>query len=163
MKKLIILLIIAIPIMAKSQSMNQRWMYISRSDDNRILLVDTIRADIKQDEKGSYYPTHTVTFWIMWYKKSVNNKKKTIIKLIEKIIADTVNNKYQTSTTVEYKNNVVVHSDDMTYDWSDVIPGTMAEEFIKFAKAVNNPTSWTEMLITSWYNKKNYPPLSQAE
>ncbi len=145
------------------KSQNRRWMYMATSDDKSIWFVDTISTDIKQDDNIKYGASNAVTFWVMIYQKTIRNKKPSIFKLIEKIKADTVKNRYQSSTSVRYRDGKVIDSDSSTWEWEDVIPGTMAEYYIKFAKSVNNKRLHYYFIGESFLNSGNYPKLKSNE
>jgi len=137
------------------------------------MLVDTLSSEIIQDKESAYlksnglklkdYGTHVVSFWVMYYKKSVKNKKSVITKMIEKITVDTIKNQYQSADMVTYQNNKVIDSDNITYDWRDIIPGTMAEKYVEFGKAINNSSLMLSMYLNALQNKKYTPLLSPTE
>ncbi|WDF81266.1 hypothetical protein PQ469_14735 [Mucilaginibacter sp. KACC 22773] len=142
---------------------NNRWLFISKTYNHTYLFIDTIRDDIKQDVDTRYGESHTVSFWIMYYTKTTKNKKSIIEKNVQKIKVDTVSGQYQTSNMVLYRNFKVVNSDPAIWDWTEPVPGTMAEFYIKFAKSVNNKKIRDQFLVTSFLSEGTYPKLYSNE
>ena len=154
-----------------SQAQNNRWMYLAVTDDKAYLFVDTISSEIIQDKESTYlksngmklkdYGTNTVIFWTMFYEKSFKNKKSIVKKHVSKIMIDTVKKRYQSSSMIYYENNKVIDQDNSIIDWVDVIPGTLAELFVKFGKSVNNSKLKQELEVNAYLNQGLYPNVNQ--
>ncbi len=37
-----------------------------------------------------------------------------------------------------YKNDKVTYTNNFVYDWRDIVPGSLGEEYVKYAKSLNN-------------------------
>jgi len=169
----IIITTIMVFLCLSAKSQNKRWMYITMADDHSIMMIDTISSEIKQDKEDVYlkkngfnikdYATNTVTFWVMNYKKRILKGKSIVTKDISKITVDTVKSQYQSADRITYRNNNVVSEDNITIDWTDIVPGTLSELFIKFARSLHNQRLKNDLTLNANYNNKYFPNLSPLE
>jgi len=122
----------------KANAQNSRWMYLNESKGSGIFLVDTLSDDIKQ---LSQFDSHenVVIFWINIYKKVKTKNGSYIKKTLQKIAVDTTNKQYEIKASIEYKGDKMVNSNQTDYEsWIDIIPDTIGESLIEFAKSLNN-------------------------
>lgn len=115
--------------------MSPRWMRFSTSNDGTIYYVDTLTSDIKQ---LSSYDGHysVVILWANLYKKTVIKKVAHITQNRYKMAIDTLNNQYEIKEVIEYSadNAIKTTNYDDRIKWVEVVPDSIAEILIKYAK-----------------------------
>jgi hypothetical protein len=137
MKKLLLLLVISCKFIATHAQTN-RWMFLNKSKDGTIFLIDTIKDDITQSME---YDAHedVVIFWTTVYSK-VRTKKSQYIKTVkEKIAVDTTNKQYEIISRIEYKGDKVTSDQNGNLqNWVDAIPESLGEDLVYFAKSLHD-------------------------
>ncbi|HVW14038.1 MAG TPA: hypothetical protein VHB54_09455 [Mucilaginibacter sp.] len=160
MKKLILLIIFS-AIYYRGNCQNSRWMFLSKSEEGSIFLVDTLQQDIQQVSNFGNHE-NVVIFWITVYKEVATKKGSYATRSVEKIAVDTANKQYNVITGINYKGSTVVNSfDGYDYDWHEVVPETMSERYAEFARSLNNENLKSDLKLISYLNYNPYDPLTK--
>jgi len=124
-------------------------MYLNGTAEGAIYLVDTLADDIQQ--LANYeIRENIVIVWTNLYQKVHTKKGSYIRNAVMRVTIDTLNKQYQIKSTIEYKNDKIVNSRSNDFsEWLDVVPGSLAENLIKFAKSLNNRDLKYDLLLTA--------------
>jgi hypothetical protein len=158
MKVLLFIVLVAFCMETKAQN---RWMFMSRSTDNLIYLVDTLKEDIKQVD---YFGGHKniVIAWFNIYQKVKTKKGGYTKSHVEKVAIDTLNKQIATIFIADYKNEAPVISSNFALEWDDTVPGTMAEiVYLQFAKSLNNYKLSVDLYVNALHNHNPYDKSKQ--
>lgn len=130
-------------------------MYLGKSTQNEISLVDTIRDDIvnKEDVDGH---AEVITLWSSMYKSIKTKKSKTIYNTIYHIAIDTTSKEFEILSYIKYKNGRVIKEDDYPSGWMAFIPDSMAENLLAFVKSFKDPLLYLTIRLRAKYNYNPY-------
>ena len=159
MKPTLLILALSALLSHQIKAQNTRWMYLG-NDNKRgeIYLVDTVRDDIREPQ---YYEGHanSVLFWTNTYKRTKLKNGITVINTdIIRMAVDTVEKQIQLVSVTLYKNDSVTDAHNTPSDWFDVVPGTIGELYLKYAKSLHNPYIKGDMFLTAYLNYNPYNP-----
>jgi hypothetical protein len=146
MKRLVLLPILLL-LFAKANAQTSRWMYLSTSTDSAKYMVDTLANDIRQI---ATYDGHSniVLIWIKTnYGKSTKNWS-LFDSSISHVAIDTTNSQIEITSVTAYKDGNVVNSGTIYPKWTDVIPETMGEAYIRYCQALHNK----KLMANLWLN-----------
>lgn len=137
MKRLLLLIVICLPFMAKAQV--KHWLYLNKTSDGQFYLVDTLQDDIQQLQDNFEAHDNVVIVWTNMYKKALIKGHAQIISILARVAVDTTNKQYEFTTYAKYQNGKLINSGtNLPYSWQDAIPGSMAEDLIKYVRSLNN-------------------------
>lgn len=145
---LLLFLLIGCQLMAQ----DSRWMYLGATNNGAILLVDTLKDD-RQQLKWYNGHDNVVIVWFNIYQKVKTKVTSYIQTRIMHAAIDTTNKQIEDIGYTEYKDNIVVKSNNDHYEWEDVIPDSMGELYLKYAKSLNN----TSLRLSLWYESLSHP------
>jgi len=147
MKRLLLLHILLF-LFVKANAQNNRWMYLSTGIDSTTQMVDTLANDIRQ---LATYDGHS-NIVLIWVKTNYGKSSKTwslFDSSISHVAIDTINNQMEVKSIAAYKNGNVVSSTNTDYPkWTDVIPETMGEAYIRYCQALHNK----KLMANLWLN-----------
>jgi hypothetical protein len=135
--KQLLLLPILLFLFVKANAQN-RWMYLSTTTDSAVTMVDTLTNDIRQ---LSTYDGHSNVV-LIWIKTTVGKSAKSSSlydSSVSHIAIDTTNSQIAVKMTTTYKNGNVVTSANRDFPtWTDVVPETTGEVYIRYCQALHN-------------------------
>jgi hypothetical protein len=145
----------------KLKAQDTRWMYLNRSNDGAILLVDTL-ADDRQQLAIYQDRENIVLVWTNMYEKVHSKNGSYIKKLIMRIAIDTANKQYQIKSSAQYHGEKIIKSNNYEFgEWTDAIPGSIGEDIVRYVKSLNNQGLKNDLIITATLNHNPYSSVNK--
>ena len=111
-------------------------MYLAISADSTTYLVDTVNNDNKQFTTYQFR-NNIVLIWIKTIQKD-NLHNETFTGSLSHCAVDTTNSQTAIVSVVTYKDGNVTYTGNVNPQWSDVVPGSIAEAFVSYCKSLHN-------------------------
>jgi hypothetical protein len=147
MKRLLLLSCLLF-LFVKANAQSKRWMYLSTSTDSTTYMVDTSANDIRQ---LATYDLHSNVV-LIWIKNSYPKSTKTwalFDSSISHIAVDTTNSQIELTSMTAYKDGNVVNTGTIYPKWTDVIPETMGEAYIRYCQALHNKKLLADLIVNA--------------
>ena len=108
-------------------------MYLATSADSTTFLVDTVPNDNKQFATYQFRNS-IVLIWVKTVKKTdVNNA--TFTGTLNHFAIDTTNAQMAVVSIVTYRDGSILNSGNSNIQWTDIVPGSIAEAFVSYCKS----------------------------
>jgi hypothetical protein len=153
MKILVFVLLSTFCFKATAQS---RWMFLCKSSNNStISLVDTLKDDVQQVSSFDGHENVSI-LWINTFVKDTTANIVTNTKM--RIAIDTTYRQMRILSMYKYKDGNIVFSSTSYNAWTDVIPESLGESYLRYAKELKCPLCQIDFLLNALKNiADNHP------
>lgn len=141
MKKWLTLAVLLLAFM-KVNAQN-RWMYLTKSSDSTVYMVDTLGVDIKRTD---FYDGHRNVI-LIWIKSSnkITEKNETWTR---RFAVDTTINQMEVKSYITYQGGKVVKTGTIDHpSWYDVVPESVGESFVEYCRALNDKKLMFKVIV----------------